>query len=141
MAQFSNAEILAAVVSEWIRPALAQIASGKVGNIQFFRSVQDALVGMNIVGPSYNIANDIQPMALPVINAMITPFLYRMFGQLDDAAIPEMARSVVRKMAERETYSIMDGLVVFERSDITELANLIEKNLPLPDGEKYQVIK
>lgn len=141
MGEYSNYQKLAAVVSEWARPAITQIASSKLLRLPFVQSLNSMIAGSGLVGQDYSIINDINPMVMPVIDAMLTPTLERTFSQVPDAAIPQLAHNVVEKMAEKGEYSILGGLITFEEEDIRELQNLLEKNLPVFEEEGYKVIK
>lgn len=141
MATFSNAQILAAVVTEWLRPAISQIASGKISSMSFMQNLQTSIIGYGLVGRSYNIATDIRPMAEPFINALMLPIIEGKLSQVPDQAIPQLAYNILEQMESQEKYTILDGLVTFEREDIEELRSLLEKNLPLQESENYRVIK
>lgn len=138
---FTNSQKLAAVVNYWLQPAIAQIASTSMANMTFIKNLEGAIIGTGLVTAGYRICNDIEPMIKPVITALVQPTLERYFAGVPDESIPEMARNIVYSMAESGSYSILGGLVTFEQDDLNELLNLIEKNLPLEEGEKYELIK
>ncbi len=138
--EYSNAQKLAAVVSEWARPAISQIASSRLVRLPFIQSLQTAIQGSGMVGEGYNIANDLEPMMQPIVNSLITPMLTQYISSIPDENIPQMARSLVDKMKQQGTFSILDGLVTFEPQDIAELDQLLMKNIPVEHTEGYQVI-
>lgn len=139
---YSNAQKLAAVVSEWARPAIAQIAAQKIGNMGWMRSLQQGVVGMGLVDKSYNITKDIEPFLMPAINAMIEPTLISYFGNIPDEAIPKMAHEIVAKMGEGGGLSLFDGAVYLDNDDINELRMLLDANLPIDENnEPYKVKK
>lgn len=140
MADFSNSQKLAAVVSEWVRPAISQIASSKLMTIPFMQSLQCTIGGSGLVGNNYKLESDIQPFIQPIINSLITPIMAKHFANIPDSAIPTTARAIVNQMIQQGTYSILDGLVTFESDDILELDSLITKNLPIESEETYKVI-
>lgn len=140
MSNFSNSQKLASVLSEWARPAIAQIASTKLMGMPFMQSLQATIVGSGLVGANYNLASDVNPMIQPIINSLITPMLAKYFSNVPDEAIPSTARAIVNQMIAQGTFSILDGLVTFDPEDIAELDSLLSKNLPIEDTESYQVI-
>lgn len=138
---FTNSQKLAAVVNYWLQPAISQIASSKVVELPFVKNLESLIIGTGMVSAGYRIGSDIGPMIKPVVNALVQPMLENYFSGVPDAAIPELARSVVAELVKKGEYSILNGLVIFDKNDLNELGNLIEKNLPLESGEKYELIK
>lgn len=136
---YSNAQILAAVVSRWARPAITQIAMSKLAGLPLLRSIQQAAVGMGLVGGSYNIMNDLQLLVQPALNNILQPYLERQFSQLPDEALPGLARDIIAEAQAKGSYSLMEGLVIFDGDDIAELGALIEKNLPAAEAKGYEV--
>lgn len=140
MSDFSNSQKLAAVVSEWARPAITQIASSKLCGLPFMQTLQNGIINLGLVSSQYRINSDIEPMLKPIADALLQPMLEQYFANIPESAIPQMARNIVSEMMKNETYSILDGLIVFDKQDILELKNLVEKNLQIEDVEKYKVI-
>lgn len=140
MANFTNSQKLAAVLSEWARPAISQIASSKLMTIPFMQSLQCTIGGSGLVGNNYRLESDVQPLIQPIVNSLITPLMAKYFANIPDEAIPATARAIVNQMLQQGTYSILDGLITFESDDILELDSLIAKNLPIESEETYQVI-
>lgn len=138
---FTNSQKLAAVVSYWLQPAISQIAASKMVSIPFIKDLEGTIIGTGLVSAGYRIGSDIEPIIKPVVNALVQPMLENYLSGIPDSAIPEMARNVVQEMAGKGNYAILNGLITFEQSDFRELMNLIEKNLPLENGEKYELIK
>lgn len=142
MADFSNAQKLAAIVTEWSRPAIAQIAASKMASsIGWLKSIQDSVIALGIVGSNYDIKQDIQPLMMPVINAIVEPMLVEQFSKIPDAAIPMMARNIIEEIRNKGSMSLLDGLIVLDQSDVNELQNLVERNLPCDNVEPYKVIR
>lgn len=141
MADFSNAQKLAAIVSEWARPAIAQVASSKISSFGFVQSMQSSIMSLGLVGGNYNIVSDLQPLMKPIINAVVEPMLVTQFSKIPDQAIPQMARTIVEEVRKNGSLSLLDGLVVLEAQDLDELQNLVEKNLPCDSVEHYNIIR
>lgn len=137
---YTNSQKLAAVLSEWARPAISQIASSKLAELPFMKSLQATIQGFGIAGNGYNIMSDINPFIQPVINSLITPFMEKYFRNIPDEAIPKTAKAIVGQMLQQGSVSLLDGLIVLEEADILELDELLNKNLPVEETEGYQVI-
>lgn len=94
-----------------------------------------------LVGQGYSLAEDIKPLMRPVVDALIEPMLAQYMGNIPDEAIPQVARNIVDKIKEDGgTLSVFDGLLTFEEADITELDELLQKNLPIEAADRYTVI-
>lgn len=65
--------------------------------------------------------------------------LARYFGQIPEESIPQMAHDIVEKMRANGSMSVLEGMVTFEEEDLAELADLLDKNLPVGQTQDYQV--
>ena len=137
--EYKNSQILAAVVSEWARPAISQIATGNLMRLPMLQSLQAAIGSLGIVSGSYAIQKDLEPLIQPIVNSLITPMLARYFGQIPEESIPQMAHDIVEKMRDNGPLSVLEGMVTFEEEDLAELADLLDKNLPVEQTPSYQV--
>ena len=137
--EYSNSQILAAVVSEWARPAISQIAAGNIMRLPMLQSLQATIGSLGLVSGAYNLQKDIEPLIQPVVNSLITPMLARYFGQIPEESIPQMAHDIVEKVRYNGPLSILEGVVTFDEEDLDELADLLQKNLPVESVEHYQV--
>ena len=136
---YSNSQILAAVVSEWARPAISQIAASKVMRLPMLQSLQASIGSLGLVSGEYNLQKDIEPLILPVVNSLITPVLARYFGQIPEDSIPQMAHDIVEKVRYNGPLSVLEGVITFDEEDLDELADLLQKNLPVENAAPYQV--
>ncbi|HBF06529.1 MAG TPA: hypothetical protein DDW28_10795 [Prevotella sp.] len=137
--EYKNSQILAAVVSEWARPAISQIAAGNLMRLPMLQSLQATIGGMGLVSGSYSLQADMEPMIQPVVNALVTPMLTKYFGNIPEESIPQMAHDVVNSLRYKGPLSVLEGLVTFEEEDLDELADLLQKNLPVESNQGYQV--
>lgn len=137
--EYSNSQILAAVVSEWARPAISQIAAGNIMRLPMLQSLQATIGSLGLVSGAYNLQKDIEPLIQPVVNSLITPMLAKYFGQIPDESIPQMAHDIVEKVRYNGPLSILEGVVTFDEEDLDELADLLQKNLPVESVEHYLV--
>ena len=137
--EYKNSQILAAVVSEWARPAISQIAAGNLMRLPMLQSLQATISSLGIVSGSYALQKDIEPLIQPIVNSLITPMLARYFGQIPEESNPQMAHDIVEKMRNNGPVSVLEGMVTFDEEDITELSDLLDKNLPVGQTPGYQV--
>ena len=137
--EYKNSQILAAVVSEWARPAISQIAAGNLMKLPMLQSLQATISSMGLVSGTYALQKDIEPLIQPLVNSLVTPMLARYFGQIPEESIPQMAHDVVDKIRYNGPVSVLEGMVTFDEEDITELSDLLDKNLPVGQTPGYQV--
>ena len=137
--EYSNSQILAAVVSEWARPAISQIAASKAMRLPMLQSLQASIGSLGLVSGEYNLQKDIEPLILPVVNSLITPVLARYVGQIPEESIPQMAHDIVEKVRYNGPLSVLEGVITFDEEDLDELADLLQKNLPVENAAPYQV--
>lgn len=138
--EYSNSQILAAVVSEWARPAISQIAASKLMRLPMLQSLQAAIGSLGLVSGNYSLQGDIEPLIQPVVNSLVTPVLTRYFANIPEESIPRMAHDVVDKIRYNGPLSILEGTITFDEEDLDELADLLKKNLPVEASSGYQVI-
>lgn len=141
MADYTNAQKLAAIVADWARPAIGQVASSKMSSFGWVKSINGTLMSLGLVGNNYNIVTDIQPMLDPLVASLVEPMLAEQFAKIPDAAIPQLARNILAEIRNKGSMSLLDGLVVIDQSDVNELQNLVERNLPSTDVEHYNIIR
>ena len=128
-------------MSEWARPAISQIAAGNLMKLPMLQSLQATISSMGLVSGTYALQKDIEPLIQPLVNSLVTPMLARYFGQIPEESIPQMAHDVVDKIRYNGPLSILEGLVTFDEDDLDELADLLQKNLPIEKTEGYLVKK
>ena len=136
---YTNSQILAAVVSEWARPAISQIAASNLMRLPMLQSLQATIDSLGLVSGSYALQKDIEPLIQPVVNSLVTPMLAKYFGQIPEESIPQMAHDVVDKVRYNGPLSILEGMITFDEEDLDELADLLQKNVPVEKTEGYQV--
>lgn len=137
--EYKNSQILAAVVSEWARPAISQIAAGNLMRLPMLQSLQATIGSLGLVSGDYALQKDIEPLIQPVVNSLVTPMLTKYFGQMPEESIPQLAHDIVDKVRYNGPFSILEGLITFDEDDLDELADLLQKNLPVEKVEGYQV--
>lgn len=137
--EYTNSQKLAAVVSEWARPAVSQIAACNLMRLPVLQSLQATIGSLGLVSGDYSLQTDIAPLIQPVVNALAAPMLSRYFDNIPDERIPQVAHDIVEQLRFKGPLSILEGTITFEEEDIDELADLLDKNLPVEVCGSYQV--
>lgn len=107
--------------------------------LPMLQSLQASIGALGLVSGEYNLQKDIEPLILPVVNSLITPVLARYFGQIPEESIPQMAHDIVEKVRYNGPLSVLEGVITFDEEDLDELADLLQKNLPVENAAPYQV--
>lgn len=141
MPMYSNREKLAAVLSQWVQPAIQSIASGKVMQLPFFANIEAKIKSTGWVSPMWNMGGEIAPLLGGLSGQLIEPMLNAYLGNIPDEAIPGVAHTIVENAIANNGISLFEGNVVFEREDMEELRKLLRYNLPMTEAKKYEVIK
>jgi hypothetical protein len=136
---YSNSQILAAVVSQWMQPLIGSFVSSKIGNIPMLGAAENWIKNLGIVSPNYSIMKDLMPIIGGASDVIIVPMLSKYLEKVDDASLPAMAHGIVDKAIENGELSLAEGFITFEEADLKKLKRLLELNLPLPDDRGYIV--
>lgn len=136
---YTNSQILAAVVSQWLQPLIGSVMAGKMGNIPMLGAAENWVKNLGIVSPNYSIMKDLMPIIGGASDVIIIPMLSKYFAMVDDASLPAMAHGIVDKALENGELSLAEGFITFEETDLKKLKRLLELNLPLPDESGYIV--
>lgn len=136
---YTNSQILAAVVSQWMQPLIGSFVGSKIGNIPMLGAAENWVKNLGIVSPNYSIMMDLAPIIGGASDVIIVPMLNKYLSMVDDASLPAMAHGIVDKAIENGELSLAEGFVTFEEPDLKRLKRLLELNLPLPDDSGYIV--
>lgn len=140
MAQYSNSQILSAIINKWAQPIIKQIAGSKIQNIGFIQSLEAKVKSTGWVNPNWSIVNEIAPLIEPISSKALTPVLTKYLSQVPEEALPGIAHSIVDKGLEDGSISLLDGKIIIELEDIKEMKNLLDWNLPLTIDAEYTLI-
>lgn len=138
--QYTNSQILSAVLNRFLQPAINQLAVGKMESFSVVQAINNKIRSTGFVSPNYSIVKEIYPFIEPVTGAVSIPVLNRFISQIPDDTIPNMAHSIVDKAIQEGKLSLMEGYVELEGEDLKELKRLLNLNLPAAKVEEYQVI-
>lgn len=136
---YTNSQILAAVVSQWVQPLIGTLVTGKISNIPMLGAAENWIKNMGIVSPNYSIIKDLMPIIGGASDVIIVPVLNKYLSMVDDASLPAMAHGIVDKAIENGELSLAEGYLTFEEADLKKLKRLLELNLPLPAEVGYIV--
>lgn len=136
---YTNAQILSAVLSNWLQPLIGSIVASKVGNVPILGAAENWIKNLGIVSQNYSIMADIMPIIGGASNVVIAPALNRFLAQVDDAALPAMAHGIVDRAIENEELVLAEGFLTFELADLKKLKRLLELNLPMGEEVGYIV--
>lgn len=139
MANFSNRQILAAVLNKWAQPAIQQLTSGRLDNLPMLAALSNKLRSTGWVSPQWSLGREIAPLLGGVAGSLVEPMIAQYLQQLPDESLPHMAHSIVDEAIKHGNLSLMEGNVVFELEDLKELKRYLEYNLPLTAVEHYEV--
>lgn len=137
--QYSNTQILAAVLQKWLHPVIVQFAQHKAQSLPFVQMINNKIRSTGWVNPQWSIVPELSPLVEPVANSMVQPVIKSMLSKVPDDAVPAMAHSFIDKLLEQGQFAILDGNVVFEKADLEELKKLLNYNLPLKKEDTYIV--
>lgn len=137
--QYSNSQILAAVLNKWLQPVALQFSQAKMSSFPFVQAIENKIKSTGWVNPNWSLTKELAPMIEPITNSIVQPMLNRYLSNVPDEAIPAMAHGIVDKAMEDGQLELMDGKIVFEKEDLQELKNLLNYNLPLPKENGYVV--
>lgn len=136
---YTNSQILAAVVSQWMQPLIGSFVGSKIGNIPMLGAAENWVKNLGIVSPNYSIMKDLMPIIGGASDVIIVPVLNKYLSMVDDASLPAMAHGIVDKAIENGELSLAEGYLTFEETDLKKLKRLLELNLPLPAEVGYIV--
>lgn len=136
---YTNSQILAAVVSQWMQPLIGSLVTGKISSIPMLGAAENWVKNLGVVSPNYSIVKDLMPIIGGASDVIIVPVLNKYLSMVDDASIPAMAHGIVDKAIENGELSLAEGYIVFEEADLKRLKRLLELNLPLQKEECYVV--
>ena len=137
--QYTNAQILAAVLARWGQPAIEQLTSGKLDNLPWMQAVSNKVRSMGWVSSTWSLGKELSPLMSSITEALIVPVIERYLQSMPDASLPSIAHSLVDAALVNGSLSLFEGNVVFEKEDLDELKNYLNWNLPLGESPVYEV--
>ena len=139
MGNYTNAQILAAVLAKWGQPAIEQLTSGKLDNLPWMQAVSNKVRSMGLVSPNWSLGQELSPLMSSITEALVVPIISRYLEGMPDESLPSVAHSLVDAALANGSLSLFEGSVVFEKEDLDELKNYLNWNLPLGEAPVYEV--
>lgn len=136
---YSNSQILAAVLNKWLQPVVLQFSNAKLSSFSFVQAIENKVRSLGFVSPNWSLTRELSPMLEPITNSIIQPLLNRYFSVVPDEAIPAMAHGIVDKAIANGKLELLEGRLIFEKEDLDELKKLLDYNLPLKEIDEYTV--
>ena len=139
MANYTNAQILAAVLAKWGQPAIEQLTSGKLDNLPWMQAVSNKVRSMGWVSPNWSLGKELSPLMASITEALIVPVIERYLQGMPDSSLPSIAHNLVDAALVNGSLSLFEGNIVFEKEDLEELKNYLNWNLPIGESPAYEV--
>lgn len=137
--QYTNSQILSAVLNKWLQPVVSQLAEGKLSQIPLLAGIEEKIRSTGWVSRSWSLAAELSPLMQRMTGSVLEPFIRSFLSNVPDNAIPSLAHSMVDSALEQGELSMFEGNLVFDKSDLEQLKRLLDCNLPLPDENRYEV--
>lgn len=136
---YTNAQILGAVLNTWLQPAVNQIIGQKMSSVSFLSGLENKIRSTGWVRPSWSLGAELAPLMSGAGSQIVEPFLVSYLSNVPDNALPQMAHSIVDKAIANGGLTLFDGNVSFTEQDMKDLKKLLDYNLPLKEEEHYTV--
>lgn len=136
---YTNSQILSAVLSRWLRPMVQQLAGQRLASIPLLSGIENKIRSTGWVRPSWSMAGELAPLMQNVTDVLLEPLLRGWLAKVPDEALPQLAHSLTDQAIANGGWSLFDGNVTFDKSDLQELKELLEYNLPLGASTRYEV--
>lgn len=138
---YTNSQILAAVLNQWLQPVIQQLAGQRLSSIPLLNGIENKIRSTGWVRPNWSLAAELAPFIQEISGTLLEPFINSYLSKIPDEAIPSMAHSIVDKAIAGGEMSLFDGNIHFDKSDLEELKRLLTYNLPMKEAERYVVKK
>lgn len=137
--QYTNSQILSAVLNKWLQPVVIQLSQAKLASFPFVQAIENKVKNIGFVSPNWSLTQELSPLIEPITNSIVQPMLGKYLANVPDEAIPAMAHGIVDKALANGKLELMEGKLIFDKEDLTELKKLLEYNLPLKQEVEYHV--
>lgn len=137
---YSNLDILTAILNKFIQPLVAQFAQGKMSSFPFVQMIENKVRSTGFVSGSWNLTQELSPLIGAFTSGITKPLIKNGLSNIPDEAIPEMAHNVVDAAINNGGLVLLEGKIELETSDLIELKKLLNCNLPFNGGGDYQII-
>lgn len=140
MANYTNAQKLAAVLNRWAAPLIGTLLQQNIGMMPIISNIEQKVRQSGWVSPQWSVMKELTPLMGNVTSFIIEPMLTRYLSGVPDESIPRMAHAIVDDALQKGQLSLLEGKVSFDANDLTELKKYLNCNLPLgEDANGYEV--
>lgn len=139
--EYTNAQILAAVLNKWLQPAVRQLAGQKLSSLPFVSAIENKIRSTGWVSQSWRLSEDLAPLMQTITGTMLEPFIAGYLAKVPDESIPEMAHAIVDNAIANGGLSLFEGNLTFEKTDFDELKKLLDFNLPVKLSNRYKIVE
>lgn len=136
---YTNSQILSAVLNKWLQPIVQQLAGQKLSSFPFLSGLENKIRSTGWVSPNWSLSAELAPFMQSLTGTMLEPLIVSYLSKVPDEALPEMAHTLVDQAIANGGIKLFDGNVSFDKSDMEELKRLLEFNLPIQRKEHYEV--
>lgn len=136
---YTNSQILSAVLSKFLQPLVQMYGGEKLASLPFVKALENKAKSTGFVSGNWSLMKELSPLLENVSGRLITPVLNSYLSKVDDAQLPYMAHSIVDSAIANGKLELLDGAIEFEKSDLHKLKMLLNINLPLKEGDVYEV--
>lgn len=143
---YSNIEILTAVIVTWVKPMIDEIVEHQLGKLQPIATASEWVKKYFPVPNNYSIVRDLSFLAVPASEIVVGNFVRTGLEKLNiqDQDVPAYAAKIVNSLIEQANDKGRISLfntVEIEKNDLEKLRYLLQKNLPIEEYAKYEVIQ
>lgn len=140
MANYTNAQKLAAVLNRWAAPLIGTLLQQNIGMMPIISNIEQKVRQSGWVSPQWSVMKELTPLMGNVTSFIIEPMLTRYLSGVPDESIPRMAHAIVDDALQKGQLSLLEGKISFDANDLTELKKYLNCNLPLgEDANGYEV--
>lgn len=146
MRTYTNSDILTSVLVYWAKPLVDNIVSSRLGQFQQVQAANEWVKKYFPVAANYSIVNDLSFLAAPAMEMVMEPMVRNSITKLGvkDEDIPGYASKLLSSMieeADKKGSVSLFNTIEIEKSDLTQLQHLLERNLPVTVTERYEVMQ
>lgn len=92
--QYTNSQILAAVLNRWLQPVVLQFSQVKMASFPFVQAIENKVKNIGFVSPNWSLTQEPAPMIEPITNSIVQPMLNKYLASVPDEAIPAVAHGI-----------------------------------------------
>ena len=140
MANYSNRQILAAVLNKWAQPAIRQLAGQRLSTLPLVANLESKIRQTGWVSQMWSLGDEISPLMQGLSSSIVEPLLIKYLQCVPDDALPQLAHNIVNDAIKNGGLTLFEGAVELEVEDLEELKKLLRYNLPIAEYKGYEVI-